>query len=115
MAFTGTGSAGVAWATASAQSTSVGPSCAVACSRCRITVDVGLRSDSSIARSSSGLYSMTRLPSMPQDAETTTLGPASSIRTASSLAANPPKTTEWTAPRRAQASIAIAASGTIGM
>ena len=30
-------------------------------------------------------------------------------------AAKPPKTTEWTAPIRAQASIAITASGTIGM
>ena len=61
------------------------------------------------------MYSITRLPSIPQDAETITLGAASSIRTASSRGANPPKTTEWTAPIRAQASIAIAASGTIGM
>ena len=53
--------------------------------------------------------------SMPQEADTTTLGRASSIRSASSLAAKPPKTTEWTAPRRAQASIATTASGTIGM
>ena len=44
----------------------------------------------------------------------TTLGWASSIRAASSAAAKPPKTTECTAPIRAQASIAIAASGTIG-
>ena len=42
-------------------------------------------------------------------------GLASSIRVASSLAAKPPKTTEWIAPRRAQASMATAASGTIGM
>ena len=40
---------------------------------------------------------------------------ASSMRVASSLAAKPPNTTEWTAPMRAQASIAITASGTIGM
>ena len=52
---------------------------------------------------------------MPQDAETIALGAASSIRTASSWGAKPPNTTEWTAPRRAQASIAITASGTIGM
>ncbi len=58
---------------------------------------------------------MTRLPSMPHEAETTTLGAASSIRRASSRGANPPKTTEWTAPIRAHASIATAASGTIGM
>ena len=42
-------------------------------------------------------------------------GRASSILTASSCAAKPPKTTEWIAPRRAQASIASAASGTMGM
>ena len=52
---------------------------------------------------------------MPQDAETITDGVASSMRTASSLGAKPPNTTEWTAPIRAQASIATAASGTIGM
>ena len=52
---------------------------------------------------------------MPHDAETTTFGLASSIRVASSFAAKPPKTTECTAPIRAQASIAITASGTIGM
>ena len=37
------------------------------------------------------------------------------MRMASSAEAKPPKTTECTAPRRAQASIAITASGTIGM
>ena len=42
-------------------------------------------------------------------------GRASSMRTASSCAAKPPKTTEWIAPSRAQASIATSASGTIGM
>ncbi len=68
-----------------------------------------------MARSSSGLYSMTRPGSIPHEADTTTLGVASSMRTASSLAAKPPKTTEWTAPSRAQASIATTASGTIGM
>jgi hypothetical protein len=52
---------------------------------------------------------------MPQEAETMALGWASSIRVASSLAAKPPNTTEWIAPIRAQASMAIAASGTIGM
>ena len=52
---------------------------------------------------------------MPQEAESTTFGWASSMRVASSCAAKPPKTTEWTAPRRAQASIAIDRLGTIGM
>jgi hypothetical protein len=42
-------------------------------------------------------------------------GCASSIRLASSFAAKPPNTTECTAPIRAHASIAITASGTIGM
>ena len=53
--------------------------------------------------------------SMPQLALTMAVGVASSIRFASSAAANPPKTTEWMAPSRAQASMAIIASGTIGM
>ncbi len=37
------------------------------------------------------------------------------MRAASSAAANPPKTTECTAPSRAVASMAITACGTIGM
>ena len=52
---------------------------------------------------------------MPQEADTMSRGVASSMRTASSLAAKPPNTTECTAPSRAQASIAITAWGTIGM
>ena len=52
---------------------------------------------------------------MPHDAETITFGFASAMRLASSGAAKPPKTTEWTAPMRAQASMATTASGTIGM
>jgi hypothetical protein len=58
---------------------------------------------------------MIRAPSMPQEAETMSFGLASSMRVASSGAAKPPNTTEWTAPRRAQASIAKIASGIIGM
>ena len=69
----------------------------------------------SIARSSMGLYSMIRLPSIPQEAEMTTLGWASSILVASSFGAKPPNTTEWTAPSREQANMAVTASGTIGM
>ena len=53
--------------------------------------------------------------SMPHEALSTILGLASSMRVASSGAAKPPNTTEWMAPMRAQASIAITASGTIGM
>ena len=70
--------------------------------------------DSAIAASSSGLYFTTRPGSSPQDADTITFGLASAMREASSAAAKPPNTTEWIAPSRAQASMAIAASGTIG-
>ena len=63
----------------------------------------------SIASSSSGLYSTTRLGSRPHDADTMTFGVQSSMRTASSREANPPNTTEWTAPSRAHASIAMTA------
>jgi hypothetical protein len=52
---------------------------------------------------------------MPHELATITLGRASSMRAASSRAPNPPNTTECTAPSRAQASIATAASGTIAM
>jgi hypothetical protein len=61
------------------------------------------------------LYATVRDGSIPQDADTTAFGRASSIRLASSFAAKPPNTTECTAPTRAHASIAITASGTIGM
>ena len=69
----------------------------------------------SIAWSSSGLYWTMRLGSTPHDAVSTSFGLQSSMRLASSLAAKPPNTTECTAPSRAQASIAITASGIIGM
>jgi hypothetical protein len=80
-----------------------------------MTHDDGLRLDSAMARSRIGMYSRTRLTSIPQDADTTTLGAASSMRTASSGAAKPPNTTECTAPMRAQASMAMTAWGIIGM
>ncbi len=75
----------------------------------------GLCLASAMAPSSSGLYGTMRPGSMPQDALSTIAGLASSMRVASSFDAKPPNTTEWIAPMRAQASIAIAASGTIGM
>ena len=53
--------------------------------------------------------------SMPHDAARMATGVASSMRVASSGAAKPPNTTEWMAPMRAQASMAITASATIGM
>ncbi|MNL52284.1 hypothetical protein D3C87_1754460 [compost metagenome] len=88
---------------------------ASACGRCSTTQLCGLCAAISIALSSSGLYSTTRVGSMPQVAVRMTRGSASSMRLASSLAAKPPNTTECTAPIRAQASMAKAASGTIGM
>ena len=116
VAETGTHSCGFAAAIASFQSTSTwGVSAAFAIGRWKIRQRSGLWRASRIASSSSGLYSMTFLTSMPQEAEMMTFGSASLMRTASSFAANPPKTTECTAPRRAQASIATTASGTIGM
>jgi hypothetical protein len=46
---------------------------------------------------------------------TTSFAPTSWIRSRSASAENPPNTTVWGAPMRAQASIAMASSGTIGM
>jgi hypothetical protein len=67
------------------------------------------------ASSTSALYS-TGLPMrLPPSAVIIRAGFASSMRAARLAAANPPNTTEWIAPMRAQASMAKAASGTIGM
>ncbi len=51
----------------------------------------------------------------PASAVMMSLAPASLLRSAMASAANPPKTTEWTAPIRVQANMAMANSGTIGM
>ena len=75
----------------------------------------GFAFDRLIASSSSGLYLTMRPGSTPQLAVRTSFGSASSMRVASSFAANPPNTTECTAPMRAQASMPITASGTSGM
>ena len=61
------------------------------------------------------MYSMTRCTSMPHDAVTITVGPGVVDAHRELAGAKPPKTTECTAPSRAQASIATTASGTIGM
>ena len=61
------------------------------------------------------LYGTGLPPRMPQSEVTITFGFASSMRVARLAAAKPPKTTEWMAPMRAQASIANAASAIIGM
>ena len=52
---------------------------------------------------------------MPQEAVTISFGVESLIQFESSAAENPPNTTEWIAPIRADASIAKPASGIIGM
>ncbi len=80
-----------------------------------ITQWSGLCFEISMAPSSKGLYSTIRPGSIPQEAAIITFAPLSSILTASSLAANPPKTTECIAPILAQASIATAVSGIFGI
>jgi hypothetical protein len=115
VAATGTQSAGRASAMAWSQSWSRPlTSSAGASGRRTITQSPTLCVASDSASSRSGLYSTIRLPSMPQEAETTTFGRASSMRTASSRGAKPPNTTECTAPMRAHASIATTAWGIIG-
>src|SRR6202050_641439 len=77
VAATGTQPAGSASASAWSQSRSrPSASTAGACGRCRMTHDDGLRVDSAMARSRIGMYSRTRLTSIPQDADTTTLAGA---------------------------------------
>ena len=88
---------------------------ALTCGRWNTMQVSGLCLESAIARSSRGLYSTMRPGSTPQLAVRMSFGSASSMRVASSLAAKPPNTTEWTAPMRAQASMATIASGIIGM
>ncbi len=84
------------------------------CGRCS-TTHGGSSPASATARSISGLYSTIRPGSMPHDAARISFGVQSVMRAASSCAANPPNTTECTAPMRAQAYIAMTASGIIGM
>ena len=67
------------------------------------------------ASSTNGLYSTVLPGSKPHDAVTRILALLSSILLASSFDANPPKTTECIAPILPQASIAMTASGIIGI
>jgi hypothetical protein len=114
VAATGTQSAGSAPSTASAQVRSrPATRSACCCGRCTITTRSGLCVASARAASSIGLYATTRVGSMPHEPATITFGRASSMRAASSRGPKPPNTTECTAPSRAQASMAITASGTI--
>ena len=75
----------------------------------------GLKYASFIPASTIGLYGMILSISLPPLAMRIYLGRASLILIANSCAANPPKTTECTAPILAQASIPMTASGTIGI
>jgi len=61
-----------------------------------------------------GLARAQSVTALPDQVSTIRLS-ASSTRSAIAWALNPPKITEWIAPIRAQASIAIASSGTMPM
>ncbi len=65
--------------------------------------------------SSALFFSGTSVPlRCPPSAVISTFAPAALIRSASDSGLKPPNTTEWTAPMRVQASMAMAASGTMG-
>ena len=114
--FTGTISAGLTSLMASFQETSKSAfNFTLNCSRWKIIHFLTLWFDNFIASSKRGLYSTILPGSIPQEAEIISFGEQSSILTASSLAANPPKTTECTAPILAIAKTAIIASGIIGI
>jgi hypothetical protein len=116
VAATGTHSAGSTPATASAQVRSRPATRSNGCwGRCKITHRCGWWWVSASAASSIGWYGTTRAGSIPHELATITVGWASSIRAASSRGPKPPNTTECTAPSRAQANMAITASGTIAM
>ena len=69
-----------------------------------------------VSASSTLAFSGTFLPPRtPSSAVITTLDLQSMMRPASASGEKPPNTTEWMAPMRAQASMATAASGIIGM
>ena len=118
VALTSTGAAGSAEAISVSQSSH--PACSAAEDPAKPSLaltSTGVSGAPAMPRASAtaGRYSIRRDGSMPPDAVTTAAGAASRMRAASSLGANPPKTTECTAPSRAVASIAITASGIIGM
>jgi hypothetical protein len=69
---------------------------------------------SNSAVSASALSGTTRPPRMPSSAVMSIFEPQSWMRSRRAAAEKPPKTTEWIAPMRAQASIAIGSSGIIG-
>ena len=117
VALTSTGAAGSAEAISVSQSSHPGCSATDEAKPSLVLTSTGVSGAPAMPRASAtaGRYSIRRDGSMPPDAVTTAAGAASRMRAASSLGAKPPKTTECTAPSRAVASIAIAASGIIGM
>ncbi len=70
--------------------------------------------DAATASSTAGLSAIGLPRRLPPSQVITRTASASSMRLRSASAENPPNTTEWTAPMRAHASIATAASGIIG-
>jgi hypothetical protein len=66
------------------------------------------------ASSTAGLSALGAPRRKPPSAVMTSLASASSIRERSASAEKPPNTTEWGAPMRAQASMAMTASAIIG-
>ena len=81
----------------------------------RATTTVRQFGQLSSALSVLALSGIARPPRTPSSAVTTSVLSQSWIRPASASGEKPPNTTEWMAPMRAQASIATAASGIIGM
>ena len=80
-----------------------------------ITLSIVFTSGLVSASSTFFLRGTARPPRTPSSAVITTLAFESIIRPDSASGEKPPNTTVWTAPIRVQASIATAASGTIGM
>ena len=92
------------------------PSCIVTSQPVRFkTTHFSTVGDLSIAASALAFSGICLPRRQPASAVMIILALASLLRSAMASAANPPKTTEWTAPIRAQASRAMASSGTIGM
>ncbi len=79
------------------------------------TTHVRTLGDFSSAASTFAFRGITLPRRQPPSAVMTSFACASLLRSATASAEKPPKMTEWVAPMRAQASMATAASGTIGM
>ncbi len=80
----------------------------------RTTTQVSTLGQVSSASSALGLSGIGLPPRSTASAVISTLAWQSSMRLCRAMAEKPPNTTEWTAPRRAQASSEMASSGTMG-